>query len=486
MNAQLEQDLAQLNDLLVATQTFSTHFLSNIDELPASKYMPPPGNATLLPEQGIGAMAALQQFRQQYGPYLAAGAGARYWGFVTGGVTPAALAGDWVASAIDMNAADKGGAAFNIEIATIQMLRQLFGLPDDFEGSFVSGATMSNFAGLAVARQWLGEQQGVDVGQQGIGVLQEPKVLACTPHSSVAKSLSMLGFGRDALIKIPALPQREAVDVDALEAWLQQHKGRPVIFVASAGTVNTTDFDDLAALARLKQQYNFWLHVDAAFGGFAACSPQHRHLVKGWEAADSITIDAHKWMNVPYDAAMIFCRHPSLQAAVFKNVGAAYLGDPAKDFNFIHHVPENSRRLRALPAWYSLQAYGAKGYQDIVEANIQQANLLGSLISDSPYFRLLAPVKLSVVCFTLSKPLNELDEATTRFLEILAERGVAFMTPTVYLHTPAIRAALVSWRTTEQDVRRVWKEMEEIAQSLKPKAESKEKPLLDKLLSFLL
>jgi glutamate/tyrosine decarboxylase-like PLP-dependent enzyme len=111
---------------------------------------------------------------------------------------------------------------------------------------------------------------------------------------------------------------------------------------------------------------------------------------------------------------------------------------------------------------------------------------LGSLIADSPYFRLLAPVKLSVVCFTLSKPLHELDEATTRFLEILAERGVAFMTPTVYLHTPAIRAALVSWRTTEQDVRRVWEEMEQIAQSLKPKAESKEKPLLDKLLGFLL
>jgi glutamate/tyrosine decarboxylase-like PLP-dependent enzyme len=461
MNARLEQDLSQLNELLTATQTLSADFLSRIDDLPASIVMPEQPEA-LLPEDGAGALATLHRFREQYGPYLAAGAGPRYWGFVTGGVTPAALAGDWVSAAVDMNAADKGGAAFNIEIEAIQLLRQLLGLPDTFAGSFVTGATMSNFTALAVARQWLGRQQGKDIGQQGLGVLHDVRVLSCVPHSSVPKCLSMLGIGRDALVKIPALPLRESVKIAALESWLEEHKEQPVIYVAGAGTVNTTDFDDLAALAALKQRYNFWLHVDAAFGGFAACSPQYRHLLKGWEAADSITIDAHKWMNVPYDAAMIFCKHSDLQAETFKNVGAAYLGDPAKDFNFIHHVPENSRRLRALPAWYSLLAYGRQGYRDIVEDNVQHTKLLGSLIDESPYFRLLAPVNLCVACFTLNLPQEELAAATARFLDTLASRGVAFMTPTVYQDTPAIRAALVNWRTTEADVHQTWQEMQKI------------------------
>ncbi|WP_298738563.1 pyridoxal-dependent decarboxylase [uncultured Chitinophaga sp.] len=461
MNARLEQDLTQLNDLLAAAQQFSADLLSRVDELPASIAMPEQAEA-LLPQDGAGAIATLNRFREQYGPYLAAGAGPRYWGFVTGGVTPAALAGDWLASAIDMNAADKGGAAFNIEIEALQLARQLFGLPDTFAGSFVSGATMSNFTGLAVARQWLGRQQGKDIGQQGLGVLHDVRVLSCVPHSSVPKCLSMLGIGRDALVKIPALPLRESVNIAALESWLETHKDQPVIYVASAGTVNTTDFDDIAALAALKERYNFWLHIDAAFGGFAACSPKYAHLLKGWEAADSITIDAHKWMNVPYDAAMIFCRYPDLQAETFKNVGAAYLGDPAKDFNFIHHVPENSRRLRALPAWYSLLAYGRQGYKEMVEDNIRQAKLLGSLIDDSPHFMLLSPVNLCVACFTLNLQQEELAAATARFLEVMATRGIAFMTPTVYKDMPAIRAAIVNWRTTEDDVRKTWQEMEDV------------------------
>ncbi|KAA2239471.1 aspartate aminotransferase family protein [Chitinophaga agrisoli] len=460
MNTHLKQDLTKLDDLLAATQAFCADFLSQLDTLPASKAMPLPP-AAALPQEGIGAMGALHRFRDQYGPYLAAGAGPRYWGFVTGGVTPAALAGDWVAAAVDMNAADKGGAAFNIELETIHMLRQLFGLPDSFAGTFVTGATMSNFTGLAIGRQWLGLQHGKDIGEEGLAALPNARVLSCVPHSSVIKCLSMLGFGRNALVKLPALPARESVNIAALETWLEEHPGEPVIYVANAGTVNTTDFDDISALARLKQRYNFWLHIDAAFGGLAACSPQHQHLLKGWEVADSITIDAHKWLNVPYDSAMIFCRHPELQAAVFKNVGAAYLGDPAKDFNFIHHVPENSRRLRALPAWYSLQAYGAKGYRDIVQANIEQAQLLGKLIDESPHFHLLAPVNLCVVCFTLQGAPETLAAATAAFLETLTENGVVFMTPTVYQDTPAIRAAIVNWRTTVADVYQAWQDIEQ-------------------------
>ncbi len=462
MNATFRHDLLQLNELLQQTAGYAGSFLSRINELKVN--MPVPSfPMTVLPEKGMGAGAALEHFDNRFGDYLTGNAGPRYFGFVTGGVTPAALTGDWLAATFDMNPADKSAVSFHIETETIDLLKQLFGLPGEMLGCFVSGATMSNFTGLATARQWLGRQQGVDVDIAGAGALKDVKVLAATPHSSIAKALSMLGLGRNALVKLPTLPGREAVDVSALQAWINAHSGEPFIFVAAAGTVNTVDFDDLAAIAALKKEHNFWLHVDAAFGGFAAASPRYKHLLRGWEAADSITIDAHKWLNVPYDAAMIFTRHPQLQLAVFQNAGAAYLGDPAENFNFINYAPENSRRLRSLPAWFSLKAYGAEGYRDMVEQNIRLAQLLGERIQKSERFQLLAPVRLCVVCFTLNHEPRMLAEHVQLFLQKLNKRGLVYVTPTQYQGTPAVRAALVNWRTTDQDIDKVMEELETVA-----------------------
>lgn len=462
MNATFRQDLLQINELLEQTAGYAAEFLQQINDLPVSGELPA-FPAALLPEKGIGTAAALELFDNRYGDHLIANAGPRYFGFVTGGVTPAALAGDWLASTFDMNPGDKADVSYNIETETIALLKQLFNIPEVFLGCFVSGATMSNFTGLATARQWLGIQQGVDVAEEGVGVLKDVAVLTGTPHSSIPKALSMLGLGRNALIKLPVLQDREAVDVNALKAWIAAHPGRPFIYVASAGTVNTVDFDDIAAIVALKKEHNFWLHIDAAFGGFAALSPRYKHLLNGWEGADSITIDAHKWLNVPYDSAMIFTKHPLLQLQVFQNAGAAYLGDPEANFNYINYAPENSRRLRSLPAWFSLKAYGAEGYRDLVETNIRLAQQLGERLARSERFHLLAPVRLCVVCFTLNHQQRMLQEHVNLFLQKLVKRGVVYLTPTNYKGTPAIRAALVNWRTTDQDLDKVMQELETVA-----------------------
>lgn len=456
MNSSLQHDLQHTSDLLQQVKDFSAAYLADIDSLPVRKDQSSYKDFNL-PTTAKGGAYALSQFRDRYEQQLAGNTGARYWGFVTGGTTPAAIAGDWLASVLDMNAADKDGAAYQIEVDALKMLRQLLGLPEAFFGCFTSGATMSNFSGLAIARQWLGIQHGIDVAQEGMAALSGIKILSCMPHSSTVKSMAMLGIGRNALVQLPALADRESVDINALAEYLEAHVGEPLIFIASAGTVNTVDFDDIAALVALKKQYGFYLHIDAAFGAFAACHPDYKHLLEGWEWADSITVDAHKWLNVPYDAAMIFTRHPSIQMDVFKNVGAAYLGDPAKHFRYSNYTPENSRRLRALPAWYSLVAYGAEGYADIIANNIMLSKLLGERIAGSENFRLLAPVRLCGVCFTLKDP-----AAVDAFLAALTAGGKVLMTPTVYQGVPGIRAALVNWRTTMEDLEIAWGEMETV------------------------
>ncbi|MFD0687371.1 pyridoxal phosphate-dependent decarboxylase family protein [Actinomadura fibrosa] len=442
----MHDDLAHLPGLLSG---YAADLLATLDDRPAA-VPPAPTEPRPLPAPA-GLDGALADFAGRWEPGFAGSAGPRYLGFVTGGATPASLAGDWLTAVLDQNPATRiDSSAPALEREAVGWLAELFGLPSH-TGMFVSGATMSNMVGLAVAREWLGETLGVSVAEDGAAALGDVPVLSASPHSSTYKALSMLGLGRNAVRTTPTLPGREAADVDALDAALTALGGRPAIVVANAGTVNTVDFDDLRAIAALRTRHRFWLHVDAAFGGFAALSPAHAHLVAGLDEADSVCVDLHKWLNVPYDSAVQFTRRRDLQIRVFQSA-AAYLGDPGEDP--VHLTPESSRRLRALPTWFTLRAYGRDGHRAIVERNIAQAHRLGALLDAAPGWRLLAPVRLNVVCFTPET------RDPSEILDAVAASGETFLTPTVLWGTPGIRAAFSNWRTTDTDVDRVFQALQ--------------------------
>lgn len=467
MNSALQCDLDNLENILEKAKTQGINFLNNLDSVPTSNKSSSDYSRELN-ELGLGSLAALEEFNERLAPLMVASSGPRYWGFVTGGSTPASIVGDWLTSIYDQNTQTvkgQGGTSALIEFETINLLLQLLELPKSFLGGFVTGATMSNFTCLGVARQWFGKQLGKDFAKKGI--TEAITIFTATPHSSSIKSLSMLGIGSQNYTVIKTLEgNHEAIDLGDLERNIKDLNGKPFILISSAGTVNTADFDDFVGISKLKEKYNFWWHIDAAFGGFAAVSDKFKHLVKGWEQSDSITIDCHKWLNVPYESAFYLVKenHTALQIETFQNSNAPYLGNPLENFNYLNVLPENSRRLRALPVWFSLLAYGKEGFQDIVENSVSLALHFGNALGEEGNFELLAPIRLNNVCFTLKGANNQ--EKVYQFLTNLNDTGKVFMTPTVYQNRKGIRASFVNWRTTENDIRIVIAEMNDIISAI--------------------
>ncbi|MFZ0595439.1 MAG: pyridoxal-dependent decarboxylase [Flavobacterium sp.] len=463
MNSVLQHDLHDLENILNQAKQQGIDFLNNLENIPTSNKnsIDPTRNLNKL---GLGSLATLKEFNERLAPLMVASSGPRYLGFVTGGSTPASIVGDWLATVYDQNTQAvkaQGGTSALIEFETINLLLQLLNLPKSFFGGFVTGATMSNFTCLGVARQWFGAQSGKDFAKNGIS--ETINIVTATPHSSSIKTLSMLGIGSNNYTTIKTIEgNREAIDIDDLEKNIQSLNGKPFILISSAGTVNTADFDDFEAIAKLREKYHFWWHIDAAFGGFAAVSDKFKHLVKGWEGADSITIDCHKWLNVPYESAFYLVneKHMSFQVETFQNSNAPYLGNPLENFNYLNVLPENSRRLRALPVWFSLLAYGKEGFQDIIENSAALALHFANAIIEDDNFELLAPIRLNNVCFTLKG--NQNQENVSKFLTLLNDSGKVFMTPTVYQGRKGIRASFVNWRTTENDVKIIIEEIKSV------------------------
>jgi glutamate/tyrosine decarboxylase-like PLP-dependent enzyme len=466
-------DRDALDECLQLVAGEAARYLAAVDAAPVR----PPGEADgvtgPLPDEGAGSLEALRALIDAAESGATRSAGPRFFHFVMGGGTPAALAADWLTSALDQIAFNwiSSPFALRLEQVSVGWLKELFGLPAEWSGVLTTGATTANFTGLAAARRWWGLQHSVDVEELGLAGLPPVPVLASGyVHASAVKALAMLGIGRRQ-VQTFAEDATGRLDADGLERALRDLGGAPAILAATAGEVNAGGFDPLTVLADLAEEHGAWLHVDGAFGLFAAVSPETRELVSGIERAHSVAVDGHKWLNVPYDCGAAFVHDAELHRGAFA-ASAAYLGREESDRPvFSNLAPEMSRRARGLTVWATLCAYGRSGYQAMVERHLRLARRLAEQVDAEPDLERLADVPLNVVCFRY-RPAGvaeaELDELNRRIGQAVLDDGRVFFGTTVYGGKVAFRPAIVNWRTRPEDVDLIVPTVLELGASLVP------------------
>ena len=370
-------------------------------------------------------------------------AGPRFFGFVIGGSLPAALGANWLSSAWDQNAGLFAATPISavLEEVSLRWLLDALTLPAGCGGAFVTGATVANFTALAAARHSVLERAGWDVEAKGLFGAPAIQVVAGEEaHPSVIKSLGMLGMGRERVVRVPVDSQgRMRAD------RLPELRG-PCIVCVQAGNVNTGSFDPAPEICARAHAMGAWVHVDGAFGLWAAASPRHAHLVEGFHEADSWATDAHKWLNVPYDSGLAFVRDPEILRATL-GLTAAYLpqGEHREPSQY---VPELSRRARGVEIWAALKSLGRSGLAEMIDRCCRCAQRFADGLSTAG-FEILNDVVLNQALVSFGAP-----EATQRVIAAIQEDGACWCGGTVWQGRHAMRISVSSWVTTEADVDR--------------------------------
>lgn len=382
-------------------------------------------------------------------------AGGRYFGFVTGGVLPAALAAGWLAEAWDQNAFSgvSSPLAAAVEAVALRWLLDVLALPEGCAGAFVTGATMANFTALAAARQAVLEREGWDVRAQGLfGAPPVTVVVGAEAHPTLFKALGLLGMGRERVVRVPVDGQGR-MRADALPPL-----DGPAIVCLQAGNVNTGAFDPAADLIPVAREAGAWVHADGAFGLWAAAAPGRVALARGFHDADSWATDAHKWLNVSYDSGLAFVRHPEpLRKTML--LQAAYLppGDGRDPYDF---TPESSRRARGVEVWAALRSLGRSGLADMIERHCRFASRFAEGLRAAGY-EILNDVVLNQVLVSFGSP-----ERTRRVIAALQEEGTCWCGGTLWQGRTAMRISVSGWATTDDDVERALDAMLRVARSV--------------------
>jgi glutamate/tyrosine decarboxylase-like PLP-dependent enzyme len=388
-------------------------------------------------------------------PATIASAGGRFFGFVIGGSLPAALAANWLAGAWDQNSAyyKVTPAAARLEQVALGWLLDLFGLPPGCAGAFVTGATVANFTALAAARHAVLARTGWNVEADGLfGAPPVNVVVGEEAHVSLFKALGMLGFGRNRPLRVP-VDEQGCMRGDRLPDL-----SGPTIICAQAGNVNSGAFDPLKEICERAHQAGAWVHVDGAFGLWAAASPEYSHLTRGIEGADSLATDAHKWLNVPYDCGLAFVQDAdALRAAMA--VTAEYLPNAGQERNPSDYTPELSRRARGVEVWAALRSLGRSGVADLVERNCRHARRFAEGLRAAGY-QVLNEVALNQVLVSFGDA-----ETTQRVIAGIQQDGTCWCGGTQWHGHSAMRISVSGWATSEEDVERSLEAMLRVARA---------------------
>ncbi len=449
-----------MNELLRDASDRAARYLA---ELPERRVYPTPETlaglealAGPLPEGPQSPSEVLALLDDAGSPATTASAGPRYFGFVIGGALPVTVAANWLATAWDQNAGllAAGPVAARLEEIALEWLVDVLGLPKGSGAGFVTGATMANFSCLAAARHVVLAKAGWDVEAQGLfGAPPITVVVGEEAHSTLFKALGMLGMGRERVVRVPVDGQGR-MRADAFPELTG-----PAIVCLQAGNVNTGAFDPLGDVITRARAADAWVHIDGAFGLWAAADPARAHLISGYADADSWATDAHKWLNTPYDSGLAFVRKPETLGSAFSMTAAYFVqGERREPMLF---TPETSRRSRGVEIWAALRTLGRSGVADLVERCCQHATRFADGLQAAGY-EILNEVVLNQVLARFGD-----DETTRRVITAVQEDGTLWVGPTVWQGRAAMRISVSSWATTTEDVERSLAAIVRVAREVK-------------------
>lgn len=440
-----------MSEMHAALDTAHRFAVDWLDSLPTRRVPPRATTAEVtaalgeLPTDPRPASHVIELLATAAEPGLTAIPSGRWYGMVMGGTLPAALAADWLVSAWDQNSALRAvtPATIAIEEVADRWLLDLLGLPPDSGVGMVTGATMSNFTCLATARDTVLRRVGWDVHERGLAGSPGVRVLVgAERHESVDQVLRYLGMGRAEPV---AADEQGRIIVDALAEALARDRAKPTVVVLQAGNVHSGSFDDFAAAIPAAHEAGAWVHVDGAFGLFAAASPKLKHLLTGFDDADSWSTDAHKTLNVPYDCGIAIVRDDSALRASMSMHGDYLIQDSAGEA--FDRSPEMSRRARATTLWAALAALGRSGVADLVERFCRHAQLFADGIVRIPGGEVLNDVVFTQVCAAFGT-----DDRTREVVRRMLADGTAWTTGSRWHDRAVLRVALCNWSTTDADV----------------------------------